>query len=87
MFLQEIGTIFRVSEAFILVILSINEINYLLINDNKNLLKNARFLICAGFLIYFLYQILLEGSIYISSQQKGISQPRSLKYHPISMPL
>jgi hypothetical protein len=67
----EVGSIFRVSEAFILVILSINEINYLLINDNKNLLKNARFLICAGFLIYFLYQILLEGSIYISTQQQG----------------
>jgi hypothetical protein len=67
----EVGSVFRVSEAFILVILSINEINYLLINDNKNLLKNARFLICAGFLIYFLYQILLEGSIYISSQQQG----------------
>jgi hypothetical protein len=67
----EVGSIFRVAEAFILVILSINEINYLLINDNKNLLKNARFLICAGFLVYFLYQILLEGSIYISSQQKG----------------
>jgi hypothetical protein len=67
----EVGSIFRVSEAFILVILSINEINYLLINDNKSLLKNARFLICAGFLIYFLYQILLEGSIYISTQQQG----------------
>jgi hypothetical protein len=67
----EVGTIFRVSEAFILVILSINEINYLLINDNRSLLKNARFLICAGFLVYFLYQILLEGSIYISSQQKS----------------
>jgi hypothetical protein len=69
--LGEIGSIFRVSEAFILVILSINEINYLLINDNRSLLKNARFLICAGFLVYFLYQILLEGSIYISSQQKS----------------
>lgn len=66
----EVGTVFRVSEAFILVILSINEINYLLINDNKNLLKNARFLICAGFLIFFLYQILLEGSIYISNESK-----------------
>jgi len=67
----EPGTIFRVSEAFVLVILSINEINYLLINDNKNLLKNARFLICAAFLIYFLYQILLEGAYYISNTQKG----------------
>jgi hypothetical protein len=71
---QDVGNIFRISEAFILIILSVNEINYLLINDNKNLLKSARFLICAGFLIYFIYQILLEGAIYISTkQQSGIT--------------
>jgi hypothetical protein len=65
---KDVGVIFRISAAFVLVILSINEINYLIINYNKNLLKNSRFLICTGFLIYFLYEILLEGSIYISNQ-------------------
>jgi hypothetical protein len=70
--MMEVGSLYRISAAFILVVLSINEINYLIINDSRNVLKNARFLICTGFLIYFLYQILLEGSIYISQRQKNI---------------
>lgn len=74
-----VGPVFRVSSAFVLVILSINEINYLLIHENRNLLKNARFLICTGFLIYFLYQILLEGSIYISQQEKNATADRIIE--------
>jgi hypothetical protein len=62
-----IGPVFRISSAFILVILSINEINYVLINESRNLLKNARFIICTAFLIYFLYQVLLEGAIYLTT--------------------
>lgn len=76
----EIGTIFRVSSAFVVVILSINEINYLLINDNKSLLKNSRFLICAGFLIYFLYQILLEGSFYITLKEDNAMAGRIIAF-------
>lgn len=68
---NDVGTVFRVSSSFIVVILSINEINYLIIHENRNLLKNARFLICAGFLIYFLYEVLLEGSIYISTREEN----------------
>lgn len=74
-----VGPIFRVSSAFVLVILSINEINYLIIHENRNLLKNARFLICIGFLIYFLYQILLEGSIYISQQEKNATAAKIIE--------
>lgn len=66
-----VGAVFRISAGFILVILSINEINYLLIHDSRNLLRNARFLICTSWLIYFLYQILLEGSIYIHHMKQN----------------
>ena len=66
-----VGSLFRISSAFILVVLSINEINYLIIHENRNLLKNARFLICTGFLIYFLYQILLEGAFSISAKESN----------------
>jgi hypothetical protein len=66
-----IGPVFRISSAFMLVILSINEINYVIINESRYLLKNARFLICAAFLVYFLYQVLLEGAIYVTA--KGAS--------------
>jgi hypothetical protein len=78
--MSEVGPVFRISAAFILVVLSINEINYLLINDNKNLLKNARFLICTGFLIYFLYQILLEGSIYVIQQEKNTTARQIIQF-------
>jgi hypothetical protein len=77
---QEVGPVFRISAAFILVVLSVNEINYLLINDSRNLLKNARFLICTGFLIYFLYQILLEGSIYVIQQEKNTTARQIIKF-------
>ncbi|MET0394216.1 MAG: hypothetical protein ABW019_13810 [Chitinophagaceae bacterium] len=71
--IHQVGPVFRVGSAFILVILSVNEINYLIIHENRNLLKNARFLICMGFVIYFLYQILLEGSFYISQQENNVT--------------
>lgn len=77
--MQDVGTVFRVSSSFIVVILTINEINYLIIHENRNLLKNARFLICIGFLIYFLYEILLEGSIYISQQEKNSTASRIIE--------
>lgn len=77
--LTEVGAIYRISAAFVLVVLTINEINYLIINDSRSLLKNARFLICTGFLIYFLYQILLEGSTYIGRKEKNISTRQILE--------
>jgi hypothetical protein len=66
MYITEFRPVFRISYAFVIVMLSINEINYLITHENRQLFKNARFLICIGFIIFFLYQILLEGAYYIS---------------------
>lgn len=63
--LFEFSPVFRISYSFLLVVLSINEINYLMTHENRQLFRNARFLICIGFIIYFLYQILFEGSLYV----------------------
>lgn len=60
------GPVFRISYAFLVVMLSINEINYLITHENRQLFRNARFIICIGFIIFFLYQILFEGSLYIA---------------------
>lgn len=65
------GHVFRVSYAFLLVMLSINEINYLITHENRQLFKNARFLISMGFIIFFLYQILFEGSLYIVETERN----------------
>lgn len=58
---------FRVTYAFVTVLLSINEINYLIVQDNKNLIRNARFLVCLGFIIFFIYQIIYEASLFVGS--------------------
>lgn len=67
--IREFSPVFRSFYAFVVVILSINEINYLIIHESRQLLRNARFVICVGFLIYFLYQILLEGALYVSNTE------------------
>lgn len=72
MYITRFGPVFRVSYAFVIVMLSINEINYLITHENRQLVKNARFLICIGFIIFFLYQILFEGALYISASKPEI---------------
>lgn len=64
--------VFRISYAFLLVIISINEINYLITHENRGLLTNARFLICLAFIIFFLYQILFEAAFRISINQSSV---------------
>lgn len=65
--IENFSPVFRVTYAFIVVLLSINEINYLIVQDNKNLLRNSRFLICMGFIIIFIYQIIYEASVFVGS--------------------
>ena len=72
MYITKFGPVFRISYAFVIVMLSINEINYLITHENRQLIKNARFLICIGFIIFFLYQILFEGALYISASEPKI---------------
>lgn len=59
---------FVIFYSFTIVLISINQINLQIIafTDTK-LLKNPKFLICIGFVIYFTYQILYESAYYISA--------------------
>jgi hypothetical protein len=68
--------LFRILYPFMLVILSINEINLMITHDNRNLYNNARFVICLAFIIFFLYQILYEGAFLVSHTEKtgGVSR-------------
>ena len=66
--INDFSPFFHVSYSFVIVMLSINEINYLITHDNRQLFRNGQFLICLGFIIFFIYQILYEGSYYISRQ-------------------
>ena len=52
---------FRISYSAIIVLLSITHINSIIASIRQNIFKNADFLICASFIIYFTYKILVEA--------------------------
>lgn len=56
-----VSVFFRISYSFIIVLLSITTINSLITTIRKNILTNANFLICASFIIYFTFKILVEA--------------------------
>lgn len=65
--------VFRVAYAFIIVLMSINEMNHTIVQENRNLLKNAKFLINTGFITYFIYQIIYEASFFVGSDNSLIA--------------
>ncbi|HUB60659.1 MAG TPA: hypothetical protein VL978_08155 [Puia sp.] len=51
---------FRIFACFIIVLLSVNKINYMITHDNRKLLGHPDFLFCIGFITYFIYDIIYE---------------------------
>ncbi|HEV3326446.1 MAG TPA: hypothetical protein VG052_12600 [Puia sp.] len=51
---------FRFFYAFLIVMLSVNKINFMITHNNRNLLGHPDLLICIGFIIYFIYDIIYE---------------------------
>lgn len=56
---------FRMFYSLGIVLLSINNINYMVVNEERNLLKHPVFIICSAFIIFFTYQLVYEGIYYI----------------------
>ncbi len=53
--------VFRVCYSLLLVLMSVNTINQLIVSEKKNLLFNARFLICISLTVYYTYRILVDA--------------------------
>ncbi|MES2265685.1 MAG: hypothetical protein V4520_02925 [Bacteroidota bacterium] len=64
---------FRVFYAFIIVLLGINQINAMMFYYNDTLLKNPKFVISLGFIIFFLYQIIYEASFFIGYDKSFVA--------------
>jgi len=62
---------FRIFYAFLVTIMSITEINYRIIHQDKNLFRNPRFIICIGFILFFVYEILYEWCYQLSVVEAG----------------
>lgn len=63
---------FRMFYSLLIVLLSINTINYLVIQEERNLDRHPVFIICTGFIIFFTYQLVYEGIYNIVSNLESI---------------
>ena len=63
--LGSINSFFRIVYSFILVFLSIQQMNVLIASAKKNLLYNSIFLICCGLIIYYSYKATIEVFFFI----------------------
>jgi hypothetical protein len=51
---------FQVLYSFLIVLFSVNKINFMITHDDRKLYGNPIFLICIGFIILFVYKIIYE---------------------------
>lgn len=63
---------FRMFYSLLTVLLSINTINYLVVHEERNLVRHPVFIICTGFIIFFTYQLVYEGIYNIVSDLESI---------------
>lgn len=71
--LNNFGPYFRWLYSFVIVIMSINTVNYIITHDFRNLFLNARFIICLCFIIFFSYKIIYEWAFQLMSINKNIA--------------
>lgn len=63
--IKNFNSLFRVFYSFVIVYLSIEEINTILFLRERKIFKNARFIISLIFIIYFTYKAIFEVFFYI----------------------
>jgi hypothetical protein len=51
---------FRILYSFVIVLMSIQIVNRLIVREQRSLVKNSMFIISVGFIIYYIYKILVE---------------------------
>ncbi|HVY74133.1 MAG TPA: hypothetical protein VG890_04845 [Puia sp.] len=65
------NSLFRIVYSFILVFLALDQINQLITGERENLLKNARFLVSVGVVIFFTYKAIIELLFWLLPFSKG----------------
>jgi hypothetical protein len=63
---------YSIASSFILVFLSINQVNRLIVTEKKNLFRNPSFLICSGMIIFYTYRIFVECFYLLEKTESNI---------------
>lgn len=58
--IYEVNSIYRCLSSFIIVFLSLHQINFIIVRERKNILNNATFITCLAFVIFFSYKAAIE---------------------------
>ncbi len=58
--IDEITSLYRIEYSFLMVVMAITFMNKLIIDVYGNILKDARFLICVGLVVFFTFNIFVE---------------------------
>jgi hypothetical protein len=77
--ITDFGPYFCFFYYFVIVLLSIRTINFMITHD-RHLFRNPKFLICIGFIIYFLYMILYYWASTISMYGKSVASSTVIFY-------
>ncbi len=54
---------FQVSYSLVLILLAVNQLNWLIVNVRGNILRNTIFLVCVAIIVFFSYKVLAEISL------------------------
>jgi hypothetical protein len=71
--IHEVSSYSRIGFSLALVILSIDQINRMIVRERKSFLTNAKFLICIAIIIFFSYKITIEVFYLYAVRQKSSS--------------
>lgn len=58
--------------SFIMVLLSINVINHLAVHESGPIYRNAKFIICIGLIIFFIYNIIVN-TLFLNAESKPLA--------------
>lgn len=51
---------FQITYSFVLILMAVSQLNWLIVNERGNIIKNPIFIICFGMIIFYSYKVLTE---------------------------
>lgn len=67
--INEFSTVSQVAFAIALILLAVNQMNWLIVNEKSNILFNSVFLLCIAIMIFFSYKVLMEIFYYYAPER------------------
>lgn len=67
--INEFSSYYQVIFSVALILLAVNQMNWLIVNEKSNILFNAIFIVCIAIMIFFSYKVLMEIFYYYAPER------------------